>query len=254
MIVLKNYNEINLMRQAGKVVADVLALLTENISPGVTTGHLNSLAEEQCRKLRVTPVFKDYPNSRGGKAFSGAICTSINDEVVHGIPGSRILESGSIISIDFGIIKDGYAGDAAITLAVGEVEPQVEKLLSCTHEALMCGIGQAIAGNRLGNISNAIQSHAEKHGFSVVRDFVGHGIGQKMHEDPPVPNYGQIGRGPVLQAGMTLAIEPMLNIGTYKVYTKLDEWTVATQDGQFSAHFEHTIAITESGPEILTLQ
>lgn len=254
MITLKTAAELASMRQAGAVVAQVLSMLEAKTRPGVTTGLLNALAEEECLKRGAVPVFKNYPNPRGGRPFPGAICASINEEVVHGIPGNRLLKEGDILSIDFGVLVNGFAGDSAITIPVGEVHPRAAKLIQITEEALMKGIQQAVIGNRLGMVSNAIQTHAEKHGFSVVKEFVGHGIGKNMHEDPPIPNYGRQDRGPTLKSGMTLAIEPMLNIGTFKVVTKPDEWTVVTQDGQYSAHFEHTIAVTEHGPEILTLR
>lgn len=253
MITLKNPAEIERMRVSGRVVAEVLQILREQIRPGVTTGQLNAIAEAESKKRRARTVFKNYPHPRGMRPFPGAICTSVNEEVVHGIPGSRILREGDIISIDFGVIVDGFAGDAAITVAVGEVDPQVERLLRVTEAALLRGIEQALAGNRLGHISSAIQAYVEEAGFSVVRDYVGHGIGRNMHEDPPVPNYGKAERGPTLQRGMTLAIEPMVNMGTYGVCTKGDEWTVVTRDGKHSAHFEHSIAIGDHGPEILTL-
>jgi methionyl aminopeptidase len=253
MINLKSPGEIEKMRVAGRVVAEVLNILKEQIRPGISTGKLNAIAEEEANKRNALAVFKNYPNPRGSRPFPGAICASVNEEVVHGIPGRRLLQEGDIISIDFGVIVDGFAGDAAITVAVGEVEPQVKRLIKVTEEALMKGIEQARVGNRLGNISHTIQTYAESAGFSIVRDFVGHGIGRQMHEDPPVPNYGKPDRGPALQAGMTLAIEPMVNLGTYSVYTKGDEWTVVTKDGKHSAHFEHSIVIGEQGPEILTL-
>lgn len=254
MINIKTAAEIEKMRIAGKVVAQVLSGLEQMIRPGVTTGDLNAMAEEECSKRGAIPVFKNYPNYRGGRSFPGAICASINEEVVHGIPGKRKLKEGDIISIDFGVLVEGFAGDSAITVAVGQIEPQVAKLLQATEEALLKGIEQALPGRRLGVVSNTIQRHAEAAGFSVVRDFVGHGIGRQMHEDPSVPNFGRPDRGPVLQAGMALAIEPMVNMGTYHVYTRMDEWTVATRDGKPSAHFEHTIVITDNGPEILTLR
>lgn len=254
MIKLKTREDIAKMRAAGQAVARILSLMEENIRPGVTTARLNAMAEEECRKINAIPVFKDYPNPRKGKAFPGAICASVNEEVVHGIPGERQLKDGDILSIDFGLILDGFAGDSAITVPVGAVAPEVLRLIKTTEEALMRGLQQARSGNRLGMVGNTIQSYAEKNGFSVVRDFVGHGIGREMHEDPPVPNYGRMDRGPVLKTGMTLAIEPMLNMGGYEVYTRDDEWTVATRDGSLSAHFEHTIAIGDLGPEILTLR
>ncbi|HZJ84989.1 MAG TPA: type I methionyl aminopeptidase [Syntrophomonadaceae bacterium] len=253
MIIIKNSAEIAKMRVAGRIVAEILDILRQKVKPGTTTANLNAIAEYEAKKRNARPVFKNYPNPKGGRPFPGVICASINEEVVHGIPSHRELKEGDIISIDFGVIANGFAGDSAITVPVGEISDKVAKLLKVTEEALMAGIKKALIGNRLGAISNAVQTHAEKHGFSVVRDFVGHGIGRDMHEDPPVPNYGRINSGPILKKGMTLAIEPMVNVGTYKVLTKEDEWTVVTQDGGYSAHFEHSIAITEKGPEILTL-
>lgn len=254
MIILKTRNDIARMRVAGQMVASVLTLLESKVKPGVTTAELNYLAEEECRKSGAIPVFKNYPNPKGGRPFPGAICASVNEEVVHGIPGKRMLKEGDIISIDFGVLLDGFAGDSAITVPVGEVDPEVARLIRVTEESLMKGIEQARPGNRLGMVSSTVQHWAEHNGFSVVREYVGHGIGRKMHEDPPVPNYGRADRGPVLKEGTALAIEPMLNMGTYKVLTKIDEWTVVTQDGGYSAHFEHTVVVTDHGPEILTLR
>lgn len=254
MIIIKTPEQIARMRVAGQAVAQILKILQGKVAPGITTAYLNQIAEEECRKRGALPVFKNYPNHTGGRPFPGVICASVNDEVVHGIPGSRILREGDIISIDFGVIMNGFAGDSAITVAVGEVDPAVHKLIQITEESLMRGIKQAKAGNRLGMISNAVQSHAEKNGFSVVREFVGHGIGAQMHEEPPIPNYGRADRGPVLKAGMALAIEPMVNMGAREVYTGLDGWTVATRDGSYSAHFEHTVVVGEKEPEILTLR
>lgn len=254
MIRLKNKDEISKMRKAGEVVARVLGLLENSIQPGISTGELNALAEEECRSSRATPAFKNFPNPRGGRAFPAVICTSLNEEVVHGIPGPRLLKEGDIISIDFAVILNGYAADAAITVPVGQVDPRALKLIKTTEESLMKAIGQAWAGRPLGRVSRAIQDHARENGFSVVRDFVGHGIGRNMHEQPPVPNYGKPDRGPVLKEGMTIAIEPMLNMGKYQVYTARDDWTVLTRDGSWSAHFEHSIAITAGEPEILTLR
>ena len=255
MIILKTREEIAQMRVAGQAVAEILELLKTAIGPGISTLALNDIAEEECKKRRAIPVFKNYPNPRaGGKPFPAAICTSINEEVVHGIPGERSLREGDIISIDFGLILNGYAGDAAITVPVGEVSAQALRLIKYTEKALFKGIHEARIGNRLGQVSHAIQKYAEEHGFSVVREFVGHGIGRKMHEDPPVPNYGRINQGPELKEGMTIAIEPMLNAGALNVFTKADDWTVVTRDGSLSAHFEHSIAITDRGPEILTLR
>lgn len=246
MIELKNPAQIERMRKAGKIVGDTLALMRETVRPGITTGELDRIAEEYILKCGAIPTFKGY------NGFPSALCTSVNEEVVHGFPGLRTLQSGDIISIDCGATFDGYVGDSAITLAVGEISEDLQKLLRVTEEALMLGIPQAIKGNRLHDISHAIQSHVEAHGLSVVRDYVGHGIGRAMHEDPQIPNYGKPGRGPRLEIGMVLAIEPMINLGTYEVRTLSDHWTVVTKDGKASAHFEHTVAITENGPEILT--
>lgn len=246
MIELKNPSQIAIMRKAGKIVADTLELMRENVRPGVTTGELDRIAEEYIRKCGAIPAFKGY------NGFPASLCTSVNEEVVHGFPGLRTLQSGDIISIDCGAIYDGYVGDAAITLPVGEISDEKKKLLQVTEESLYKGIAQAVLGNRLYDISHAIQTHVEAHGLSVVRDYVGHGIGRAMHEDPQVPNYGKPGRGPRLAIGMVLAIEPMVNLGTYEVKVLDDHWTVVTKDGKASAHFEHTVAITENGPEILT--
>jgi len=246
MIELKNANQFDLMRKAGRIVGETLALMRELAKPGITTLELDRKAEEYIRAQGAIPAFKGY----GG--FPGTLCTSVNDQVVHGIPGLRHLESGDIISIDCGAVIEGYFGDAALTLPIGEVSEDVLKLLRVTEESLMLGIAQAKLGNRLYDVSYAVQTHVEANGFSVVRDYVGHGIGRAMHEDPQIPNFGKSGRGPRLEVGMALAIEPMVNMGTYEVQTLKDHWTVVTKDSRLSAHFEHTIAITENGPEILT--
>ncbi|MDK2785171.1 MAG: methionyl aminopeptidase [Bacillota bacterium] len=246
MIILKSPQEIDIMRAAGRLTALTIAELKRAIRPGVTTAELDALAEDFITRHGGIPAFKGY------QGFPGSICASINEEVVHGIPGLRQVKSGDIISIDIGAIVDGYVGDAAFTAPVGEVSEEALELLRVTEEALYRGIAEARPGRRLSDISHAIQAHAEKAGFSVVRDYVGHGIGTKMHEDPPVPNYGPPGRGPRLQVGMVLAIEPMVNRGTYEVRVLPNGWTVVTADGSLSAHFEHTVAITEAGPEILT--
>ncbi|AJQ29198.1 MULTISPECIES: type I methionyl aminopeptidase [Pelosinus] len=246
MIILKSEREINYLRDAGKIVAETLVEVKKAAKPGVTTLDLDRIAEEYIKGRGAIPAFKGY------HGFTGNICSSINEEVVHGIPGLRKLKSGDNVSIDIGAVINGYNGDAAITVAVGEVDAEVQKLLDVTEESLYKGIEQAILGNRLSDISHAVQVHAEQHGFGVVRDYVGHGIGRSMHEDPQVPNYGDPGRGPRLKAGMTLAIEPMVNLGTYEVKTLDDGWTVVTLDGKRSAHFEHSIAITDGKPEILT--
>ncbi|HHX51361.1 MAG TPA: type I methionyl aminopeptidase [Clostridia bacterium] len=246
MIYLKSERELNYMRDAGRLTAETHREIKEAAKEGVTTGELDQIAEDYIRQRGGIPSFKGY------RGFPASICASINEEVVHGIPGLRKLESGDIISIDIGAEINGYHGDAAATLPVGEIDGEVERLLEVTEESLMLGIQQAVVNNRLGDISHAIQEHVEKNGFSVVRDYVGHGIGSRMHEDPQVPNFGIPGRGPRLKNGMTLAIEPMVNMGTYEVTTFADHWTVVTKDGKPSAHFEHTIAITPEGPEILT--
>lgn len=246
MIILKSQRELNYLRDAGRIVAETLQEIKKAAKPDVTTLELDRIAEQYIKSKGATPAFKGY------HGFPGNICASINEEVVHGIPGLKRLKTGDNVSIDIGAFINGYCGDAAITVAIGEVDAEVEKLIEVTEQSLYKGIEQAIAGNRLGDISHSIQACAEGHGYGVVRDFVGHGIGRNMHEDPQVPNYGLPGRGPRLKAGMTLAIEPMINAGTHEVKTLSDNWTVVTADGKRSAHFEHTIAITADGPEILT--
>ena len=246
MIELKNANQLVRMRNAGRIVGETLALMRELAKPGVTTLELDRRAEEFIRAQGAIPAFKGY------NGFPATLCTSVNEQVVHGIPGLRCLESGDIISIDCGAVIDGYFGDAAVTLPIGDVSQDLQKLLMVTEESLMLGIAQAKIGNRLSDVSYAVQTHVETNGFSVVRDYVGHGIGRAMHEDPQIPNFGKSGRGPRLEVGMALAIEPMVNMGTYEVQTLKDHWTVVTKDSRPSAHFEHTVAITENGPEILT--
>lgn len=248
MIVIKSSHEHQLMRQAGRIVAIVLKELEAKIKPGITTKELDVIADTTILKLGGIPAFKGY----GG--FPASICTSVNEEVVHGIPGNRVLQEGDIISIDAGAFYEGYCGDAARTFAVGEISPVAQKLLQVTKEALDMGIAMAKPGNRLTDIGHAIQTHVELNGFSVVRQFVGHGIGRKMHEEPQVPNFGPPGRGPRLKAGMALAIEPMVNTGHFPVRVLSDNWTVVTEDGSLSAHFEDTVFITEDGYEVLTSQ
>lgn len=246
MIYIKSPQEIELMREAGKIVANAHELMREAVKPGITTKELDEIAEDYILKSGATPAFKGY----GG--FPASICASINHEVVHGIPGLKTLEDGDIISIDIGSLYKGYYGDGAKTYAVGNISEKAEKLIEVTRESFYEGIKFAKLGYRLSDISHAIQTHVEKEGFSVVRDYVGHGIGTNMHEEPQIPNYGPPGRGPRLEEGMVLAIEPMINIGTYKVKVLSDGWTVVTLDGEYSAHYEHTIAITDGEPEILT--
>jgi methionyl aminopeptidase len=246
MITIKSKREIAYMRDAGRIVAGTLTELLKLIRPGVTTAELAFAAEKFIVSHGAKPAFK------GLYGFPACICVSINEEVVHGIPGLRKLKDGDIISIDVGTEINGYFGDGAQSFPVGKVADKALRLLRITEESLYEGIKKAREGNRLSDISNAIQTHVEKNGYSVVRDFVGHGIGKSMHEEPQVPNYGQPNRGPRLKPGMTLAIEPMVNIGTHEVYTLADNWTVITKDAELSAHFEHTVAITEGEPEILT--
>ena len=248
MIILKSAEEIQSMREAGRVVAQAHALVGELIRPGISTLDLDRAVEEFLLKQNAIPAFKGY------QGYPASICASVNEVVVHGIPSKDIvLEEGSIISVDIGAFVDGFCGDSAWPYPVGEVEPEVRNLLQATEEALFRGIEQAKVGNRLSDISHAVQKRAEEDGFSVVRDFVGHGIGRQMHEAPQIPNFGPPGRGPRLKNGMTLAIEPMVNVGSYHVQVLEDNWTVVTRDNKWSAHFEHTIAITDEGPVILTL-
>jgi methionyl aminopeptidase len=246
MIILKSERELQYMYDAGQIVAKTHQEIVKAVEPGVTTQELDRLAEEYILKCQAKPVFKGY------YGFTGSICTSINEEVVHGIPGLRQLKFGDIISIDIGAAINGYVGDAAVTLPVGEVNEETQLLLEVTENSLYEGIKKAVINNRLSDISHAIQTYVESNGFSIVKDYVGHGIGRKMHEDPQIPNFGPPGRGPRLRKGMTLAIEPMVNAGTYEVETLLDNWTVVTKDKKYSAHFEHSIAITDDEPWILT--
>lgn len=242
MIILKTSEEIELIACAARIVADVQQALMQEVRPGITTGDLDRLAEECIRNRGGIPAFKGYRN------YPKTLCASVNDQVVHGIPSDRVLNDGDIIGLDLGAIIEGFYGDGAVTVAVGKVRPEVEKLITVTKEALTKGIEQAVVGNRLSDISHAIQSHVEKDGYSVVRDFVGHGIGRQLHEEPQVPNYGRPGQGPRLRAGMVLAIEPMVNMGGYGVRVLNDGWTAVTSDGSLSAHFEHTVAIQANGP------
>ncbi|HAA33765.1 MAG TPA: type I methionyl aminopeptidase [Firmicutes bacterium] len=246
MIIVKSLQEIELMRQAGRIVAGTLQELAGAVRPGITTIQLDTLARQYIQKSGARPAFLGY------HGFPATICTSLNEEVVHGIPGLRRLKAGDIISIDVGVFYKGYYGDAAATFPVGEVSPLAKRLLEVTRESLYKGIEKAYPGNRLYDISAAIQTYVESRGFSVVRSYVGHGIGSEMHEEPQVPNFGLPGKGPLLEAGMVLAIEPMVNAGTWEVETLSDDWTVVTKDRNLSAHFEHTVAIMQDGPEILT--
>lgn len=247
MIIIKNNKEIDLMRSAGKIVAETLLLIEEKVRPGITTAELDSIAEEFITKHGARPSFK------GLYGFPASLCISVNEQVVHGIPGGYVLKDGDIVSVDCGANINGFHGDAARTFGVGNISKEAEKLINVTRESFFRGIEYAKVGNRLTDISHEIQNCVEAAGFSVVRDFVGHGIGRVVHEDPDIPNYGPPGRGPKLVEGMALAIEPMVNAGSYKVKTLSNDWTVVTSDGSLSAHYENTIVILPDGPEILTL-
>ncbi|MBI3286953.1 MAG: type I methionyl aminopeptidase [Chloroflexi bacterium] len=246
MIVLKSPSELARMRRAGRIVARTLVYLRERIRPGISTVELDRLAEEFIRRAAGVPSFKGY------RGYPASICVSINEELVHGIPGQRRLREGDIVTLDLGAIYQGYHSDAALTLGVGEISAEARRLLEATAGALSAGIQQARPGNRLGDISAAIQRYVEASGFSVVREYVGHGIGREMHEPPQVPNFGSPGQGPLLRPGMTLALEPMVNAGSPATRVREDRWTVVSEDGSWCAHFEHTIAIGEAEPEILT--
>lgn len=247
MIVLKTRREIEQMRQSGRIVAEVLDILAERVAPGVTTAELDRLAETECLKRKAKPAFKGY----GGFPFS--ICASPNEKVVHGFADNKPLVEGDILSIDFGVVYGGFYGDAAVTLPVGRISAENERLIRVTRESLDEAIRAAGSGGRLSDLSHAVQSYVEREGFSVVREFVGHGIGRQLHESPQVPNFGRPGQGARLKPGMVLAIEPMINAGRPEVKVLADGWTAVTIDGRPSAHFEHTVAITDDGVEILTL-
>jgi methionyl aminopeptidase len=253
VIILKSREEIDKMRRAGRLVCQVLSAVVDKADVGVTTIELDRIAEKMIRDGGAVPAFKGYqPEFVKCGPFPATLCTSINDEVVHGIPDGRPLADGDILSIDTGVEMEGYFGDAAVSIIIGRPEQGAQSLVQVTRNALDAGINACVPGNRLGDVSSAIQTVAEAAGFSVVRRFVGHGIGRQMHEDPPVPNYGSPGTGPVLKPGMVLALEPMVNMGTSDVEASADCWPVATRDGKLSAHFEHTVAVTESGAEVLT--
>lgn len=254
-VVLKSKEEIALMRQAGKIVALALDEVRRYTRPGVTTEELNKIAEDILKRYKATPVFKGYPNQREGlPPFPKTITACINQELVHGIPSNkRVLKEGDIFSVDCGAYYQGWVGDAAVTLPVGQISPEAQRLLDITEQALYQGISQARLGNRTEDISAAVQEYVERHGFNVVREYTGHGVGRNMHEDPQVPNFGQRGKGMPLKLGMTIALEPMVNVGTWKTKLLSDGWTVVTEDGKLSAHFEHSFAVTDGEPYILTL-
>lgn len=248
MINLKSERELGLMRVACQATARILDEMVRMVAPGISTGELDKYAESRCKELKVKPAFKGY------SGFPACVCISVNDEVVHGIPSpKRILKNGDVVGLDFGVSHDGWYGDSARTVAVGTITPEAQKLLQVTQESLQRGIAQCREGNRVFDIGYAVQNYVESFGFSVVREFVGHGIGKALHEEPQVPNYGPKGKGTPLKVGMVLAIEPMINAGGHQVRVLDDGWTAVTQDRSLSAHFEHTVAITASGPEILTV-
>ncbi|MDX2040929.1 MAG: type I methionyl aminopeptidase [Acidobacteriota bacterium] len=246
MVIRKSVNELDKMRFAGLIVAETLSELRKMVEPGITTRHLDAFAEKKIRSAGAYPTFKGY------RKFPSSICASVNDEVVHGIPSDRRLREGDIVKIDCGATLDGFVGDAAITVPVGKVTASIENLLETTRASLFRAVEKMVPGNRLYDVSYAVQELVEERGFSIVRDFCGHGIGERMHEDPQVPNYGRPGTGPKLKEGWVLAIEPMVNIGTHEVQVLSDGWTVKTKDGKYSSHFEHTIAVTPDGPVVLT--
>ncbi|KUO95160.1 type I methionyl aminopeptidase [Ferroacidibacillus organovorans] len=246
MITLKSQRELEIMREAGRIVAQVHQLMRTLVQPGITTAELDAEAEKLIRAHDATPSFKGY------NGFPASICASVNEELVHGIPGKRVLREGDIVSIDVGAKWNGYHGDSAFTYAVGQIHPVAQALLDVTEQSLYEGIKYVRVDNRLSDVSHAIQMYVEAQGGSIVRDYVGHGIGREMHESPQIPNFGPAGKGPRLRPGMVLAIEPMVNAGSYEVRTLSDNWTVVTADGSLCAHFEHTIAVTEDGPLILT--
>ena|SRR3974390_235841 len=247
MIILKSPEEIEKMRKSCAIVAEILADVKQMVKPGIATIELDRRSEELARKKGATPAFKGY------RGYPFSLCTSINSEVVHGMPSAQVLKEGDVVSLDFGILYDGFYGDAAVTIPVGHVSRAAEKLMSVTEKSLYLAIEQAKVGNRLGDVSAEVQNHVEAAGFSIVRDYVGHGIGKALHEDPQIPNFGTRGKGIALKAGMVLAIEPMVNEGAYEVRMLADGWTVVTADGRLSAHFEHSVAVTEDGPIILSM-
>ena len=251
MIILKTDDEIELLRQSNLLVGRTLAEVAKMIRPGITTRHLDRIAEEFIRDNGAIPTFKGFPNPYGSP-FPASICTSVNSQVVHGIPNDEPLQDGDIVSVDCGTLLNGFCGDSAYTFCVGEVSPEVQQLLAITKESLYKGIENAVHGKRVGDIGFAIQSHCESYHYGVVREFVGHGIGKDMHEDPAVPNYGRRGSGPLLKKGMCLAIEPMITLGDRKVFLENDNWSVRTRDNSIAAHFEHTVAVGLDKADILS--
>ena len=246
-ITIKSRRELEAMERAGAIVGSTLALLKRSVEPGMTTGDLNKIAEKNIRSQGAVPAFLGY------QGFPATICASVNEEIVHGIPGKRVLQNGDVVKVDVGATIDGFIGDAAVSIPVGEIDDATQQLLDDTRASLYAGIAAAQPGNRIGDIGAAVESYALERGYGVVRQFVGHGIGRFLHEDPQVPNYGEPGKGILLRPGMCICIEPMLNMGTEATKILDDDWTVVTADGALSAHFEHTLAITKDGPKILTL-
>ena len=253
MVTRKSRSEIERMRKAGRVVGEILDIIEAEIGPGVSTAHLDALAEAHIRKCGATPSFKGYPGINPRRPFPASVCISIDDEIVHGIPGERTIRAGQIVSVDAGAIVDGWHGDGARTFYVGEPPPRVAQLIDLTRSAMMAGIAAAVPGNHIEDISAAVQAVAAKANLGVIRQFVGHGIGTEMHEEPQVPNFRTGRPGRKLEAGLCLAIEPMFTLGGYDTRIQPDDWTVVTADGSLAAHFEHSIAVTENGPEILTV-
>ena len=246
MIICKSAAEIDKLRRSGQIVRMILEEVRDRTEPGMTTLELEAYAESRIRQLGAKPAFKGY------RGYPCCLCASVNEGVVHGIPSEKVLKTGDIISLDLGVIVDGYYGDSAVTIAVGEISDPLKRLLRVTEESLDLGIERVRAGNRLGDVSETVQRHAEGAGYSVVREFVGHGIGRELHEEPQVPNFGKAGHGPLLKEGMVLAIEPMINEGSPEVRVLGDHWTAVTLDGACSAHFEHMVAVTRNGPDVLT--
>jgi methionyl aminopeptidase len=248
-IVVKSLDEIGLMREAGRILAETLELVVGQVRPGVIEKELDEIARREFKKRGVVPTFLNY----GQPPYPATVCVSVNDEIVHGIPGEREIADGDIVSVDIGCTYKGFVADMAVTVGAGDVSPQARRLIEVTRDALWRGIAAARAGNRIGSIGAAIQAYVEGEGFSVVREYVGHGVGRQMHEDPQIPNYGSPETGPILRPGMVIAIEPMVNVGGWRTKRDADNWTVRTMDGSLSAHFEHTLAITDSEAEVLTL-
>lgn len=251
MIIIKTGKAIDYIRESCRIVAETLQLLKRSVKPGITTNELNKIAEDYILSKEAIPAFKGYGHPRN--PFPAALCSSVNAEVVHGIPAEKKLNEGDIISLDIGVLKNGFYGDAALTVAVGKISSELQRLMDVTEKSLYLGIEQAVENNRVHDISAAVQTYVEANGFSVVRDLCGHGVGKRLHEEPSIPNFGKKGTGPKLKTGMTLAIEPMINMGGYQVYTAADDWTIVTRDGLPSAHFEHTILVNGNKPEILTV-